>query len=149
MELLLEKGMTITAQLDEITQKINTILGDEEEQQAFRTLILDMSTLLQYMNTMITERGDDMDTIVVDLRATLERMSSILETVDKGDGTLGQLITNDELYNEMRDFVQEIKMHPWRLLKRDTTEKKNIFSFLMTGAGRAGKHGKKKADFLV
>jgi len=36
-----------------------------------------------------------------------------------GEGTVGKLLSDKELYDEIRDFVAEIKAHPWRLLKKD------------------------------
>ena len=47
--------------------------------------------------------------------------------MDAGEGTVGRLMSDDALYEEMREFVAEIKAHPWRLLKRDNEKRKFLF----------------------
>jgi len=58
------------------------------------------------------------------LKAATESMERILTRIEKGEGTAGKLVSEDELYQEIRDFVTELKAHPWRLLKRDEEKKK-------------------------
>ena len=47
--------------------------------------------------------------------------------IEKGEGTAGKLVYSDELYQDIRGFVAEIKAHPWRLLKRDNEKKHFLF----------------------
>ena len=119
MELFTERAVEMVAQLEEITDKVNRIIGDEETVKAWQTMIVDMSEVLRYTNQMLTEKGDTIEETVINLDAALLRLNSILETIDEGDGTVGQLVRNDDLYQELRGLVREIKLHPWRLLKRD------------------------------
>lgn len=58
------------------------------------------------------------------LNASTESLERILARIEKGEGTLGQLVSQGELYEEIRDFVKELKAHPWRLLKKDEEKKK-------------------------
>lgn len=58
-------------------------------------------------------------------------LSHILGNVEKGDGTLGKLLTDDALYAEMEAFVKDIRAHPWKLLKKDSGSKRKwYFLFL-------------------
>ena len=124
MEKLIEKGVKITESFENLTIKLSSIMGDQETRDALHSMILDMSKLLAYMNQIIIEQEEDITQAVQDMEVTLEKLRNILETIDKGEGTLGQLIKNDELYLEMKDLIREIKLHPWRLLKKDTNDKK-------------------------
>lgn len=119
MEKLTERGLAMADDFENMAKKLNEVLGDEKLQEALQTTILDMSELLRYMNTMIEQRGTQINNSIDDIESTLARLSSILEQIDSGEGTLGKLLYDDELYEEMRALVREIKMHPWRLLKRD------------------------------
>ena len=58
------------------------------------------------------------------LNESTAALQRILARVEGGEGTVGKLVSQDELYQETRDFVQELKAHPWRLLKRDEDKKK-------------------------
>jgi len=108
---------------------MTTLMGDEELQEAFQGIILNMSTLLNYMNQILLEQGHDIDALVSNMEITVDRLRNIVETIDKGEGTVGQLLKNDELYLEMKDLIREIKLHPWRLLKKDTKGKKKFLFF--------------------
>jgi phospholipid/cholesterol/gamma-HCH transport system substrate-binding protein len=58
-------------------------------------------------------------------------LSKILGSVEKGNGTLGKLLMEDELYKEMDAFVKDVRAHPWKLLKKDSNDKRKwYFLFL-------------------
>lgn len=46
----------------------------------------------------------------------------IMNNIKEGKGTVGKLLTSDEIYNDMRDFVADIKAHPWKLLSKPRGE---------------------------
>lgn len=119
MELLMKKGLAIADGLAEITDKVNKIMGDEKIQKYMQQMIVDMSEVMAMMNKMMHEQGDDISELAANMNAALENLNGILENVDSGEGSLGKLLKSDELYQEMTDFVKEIKAHPWRLMKRD------------------------------
>ena len=54
-------------------------------------------------------------------------VNGILAKLEKGEGTAGKLLTQDDLYQDLRGFVSEIKAHPWRLLKRDNEKRRFLF----------------------
>ena len=50
-----------------------------------------------------------------------ELASSVLVVMNRlkdGEGTIGKLLTNDKIYNDMEAFVEDIKKHPWKLLSK-------------------------------
>ncbi len=61
-------------------------------------------------------------------RAITESANVILKRLEKGEGTIGKLLTEEEVYNDLRDFVKDIKAHPWKLLvkERERPEEKVI-----------------------
>jgi len=63
----------------------------------------------------------------VNMGQQMEKMSelvasfnTVMQKVAKGEGTVGKLITEDTIYNDLEDFVADIKAHPWKLFKKDT-----------------------------
>lgn len=52
------------------------------------------------------------------LNETLTGLNSILNTIKSGQGTIGKLMYSDELYNEIYEFIKDIKEHPWKLFFR-------------------------------
>lgn len=69
--------------------------------------------------------GKDTPETLKNLSASMASLERILARIEKGEGTMGKLTSNDELYQEVRDFVAELKAHPWRLLKKDKDDKED------------------------
>ena len=55
--------------------------------------------------------------------ATLsESFKVIVERLRKGEGTIGKLLTEERIYNDLEAFVADIKRHPWKLLNKPKGE---------------------------
>ena len=94
------------------------------------------------------------DTIIgrnpINVGLQMEAVSGIVQKIGKGEGTLGKLVTDDTLYNDLEtifgrlsrgegtigkllveekvyddleSFTSDIKAHPWKLLRKDTKKK--------------------------
>lgn len=61
--------------------------------------------------TQLTESSERINELTFNL-------NKIVADVEKGKGTTGKLLRDDELYNNLNDFVKDIKAHPWKLLIR-------------------------------
>ncbi len=61
----------------------------------------------------VTEKALD---VLKKIDTATEYANRILERVEKGEGTIGKLFTDDGLYRQLEDLVQDIKRHPWKLL---------------------------------
>ncbi len=61
----------------------------------------------------ITKKGYD---IALKLEKTIDSMDDILKQVKSGDGTVGKLIYDNTLYNDVEAIIKDIKAHPWKLI---------------------------------
>ncbi|MBI3313509.1 MAG: MCE family protein [Candidatus Omnitrophica bacterium] len=84
-----------------------------------------MEDLFKQMSTI----GSDLEVVLENVQESTESFNSILGKVNRGEGTVGKLLTEDALYQDARGFVQEIKAHPWRLLKRDNERRRFLGIF--------------------
>lgn len=84
--------------LDKTIVSVNNIIGDYNIQQSLKESIFNFEQ-------------------------TSQRTNSILSKIDEGEGTIGRLLTEDEIYNDLEELVKDIKAHPWKLFYR-TKEKK-------------------------
>jgi phospholipid/cholesterol/gamma-HCH transport system substrate-binding protein len=65
------------------------------------------------------------------MESSTASLSNVLGKVEKGNGTIGKLVMEDELYQEMDAFVKDVRAHPWKLLKKDSSDKRKwYFLFL-------------------
>ena len=65
------------------------------------------------------------------LESSSASLSSILGKVEKGDGTVGKLLVEDELYRDMEAFAKDVRAHPWKLIRKGSQDKRKwYFLFL-------------------
>lgn len=58
----------------------------------------------------------------LELDESIKNFNVILSKIKKGEGTLGMLIFEDEIYDDLEYLLKDIKAHPWKLLRK-TKEK--------------------------
>ncbi|MCM8799095.1 MAG: MlaD family protein [Candidatus Omnitrophica bacterium] len=100
MAQITETGYKIATQLEASLSSITNILADPEFKTTFKETIRNVKRLAGELE---------------------ELSSSLQEIVDKikrGEGTVGKLVNDERLYNEMDDFLQDLKKHPWKLFYR-------------------------------
>ena len=47
-----------------------------------------------------------------------ERLNVAFSYAESGQGTLGKLMYDEELYNRMLALVDDVREHPWKLMVR-------------------------------
>lgn len=79
----------------------------------------------------------DMEGTVAKLKAATEKLSGILEKIDKGEGSLGLLVNDKKLYNELTSAIynykmlaQDLKVHPKRYVSFSVFGKKDKGGYL-------------------
>lgn len=122
------------ANLNGTTKSLNNILGSEEQDlketlnniNRFSKMLSDNSGKLDSTFTNLESISDtlvaaDIYTSVANLKTSLENASSILNNLNKGKGTAGQILTNDTLYTNLSSsleslniLLQDVKTNPKR-----------------------------------
>lgn len=66
------------------------------------------------------------DAAVGNAIAALEKANAVLtdaklisERVRSGQGTIGLLVQDDEIYDDLKEMLRDLKTHPWKLIWRD------------------------------
>jgi phospholipid/cholesterol/gamma-HCH transport system substrate-binding protein len=67
----------------------------------------------------------DLKTSINNIEEATESLRVILNRIENKEGTIGLLISEDEVYRDIETTVKDIKRHPWKLLfrTRDKDEK--------------------------
>lgn len=60
-----------------------------------------------------------MDQLTETLGDLAESANDVMSGVKEGKGTVGKLLTDDTIYNDLEAFVKDIKAHPWKLFKKN------------------------------
>ena len=115
---LIKQGDSIAKRVDKLLANVGVIFEDAETRNMLRNSLVNMNQLLTSMNTITAGQEKDIRAMVVNLNRATDEMGKFLEHLNRGEGALGKLITEDEVYNDLRDFTHEIKTHPWKLFKK-------------------------------
>ena len=97
-ELTRQTEKTLT-KIDTMIESINKIVGDEEFRVSIKSTISNLESLGVELKDFIT-------------------------LAKEGNGTIGRLMSDDKLYNDIDEMILDIKKHPWKLLYKPK-EKKN------------------------
>jgi phospholipid/cholesterol/gamma-HCH transport system substrate-binding protein len=70
-----------------------------------------------------------MEKVTENLANLSEDVRVIVERLRKGEGTIGKLLAEDAVYNDVkaitgnfREFSEDVKRHPWKLLNKPRSE---------------------------
>lgn len=123
-----EKGLKRTVeQLNETLKSfeatsntVNSLIAKNNDN--ITTTLESFKKTSQDLNSLSTELKDaQMGKTIESLNKTLTNLNNVLEKVDNGEGTLGKLLKDERLYNnieaatkEMEELIRDIKLHPAR-----------------------------------
>jgi phospholipid/cholesterol/gamma-HCH transport system substrate-binding protein len=84
----------------EAVDRLSGTIGPEE-QKHIKSAIAKLDGLASRADKMI----GDVDAMIARLK--------------RGDGTVGQLLQDEEIYDDLKELVRDIKRHPWKLIWED------------------------------
>lgn len=76
------------------------------------------SGFLNAGETMVGEDPIVMDELTKDMRELVDSTNVVMSRLKNGEGTIGKLLTEDKIYNDMEAFVEDLKKNPWKLLNK-------------------------------
>lgn len=118
MDELIREGREIATKINNFLSGIQDSMPGAESKESMRQFLANMMELVASLNKITQGKEEELRLAFSNLSKSTDQMNLLLEKMNRGQGTLGRLIAEDEIYRDLRDFVQEIKKHPWRLLKR-------------------------------
>jgi len=120
VEALIDRAHEISDEISEMMKKFRANVEDEGMIADLKTMVKNFSELSVALNTSVSGSEKELSQSVKNIEASTASLERILGQVESGEGTLGKLLMEDEIYNEMRAFVSDIRAHPWKLLKKDS-----------------------------
>jgi phospholipid/cholesterol/gamma-HCH transport system substrate-binding protein len=106
---MLSEGATLAGidpvPMEKITKRIDSLTAKlEETVDGINTGVLNEKNKLAFSQTM-------------------EGLSGIMTKINQGQGTIGQLVGNPGIYNNLEELTADLKDNPWKLLYRPKTVK--------------------------
>ena len=115
VEDLTSKGLEVVSKIERLTDFLGTVIEDKEMQESLKVTIKNSKDL-----------SEDLRLLANDLRRLTQTAQGILDKIDKGEGTIGKLISDDKVYRDLEEFILDLKKHPWKLLKKEKEEKSQV-----------------------
>ncbi len=115
---LIKLGDSIAKRFDKLLGNVSGAFDDVDTQKMLHDSLINMNQLLTSMNTITAGQEKELRAMVGNLNKTSDQMSKLLERINQGEGTIGKLMTDDQVFNDLRDFTHDIKTHPWKLFKK-------------------------------
>lgn len=124
LDYLLTQLGEIAANLSDLTSSLNTALGGEEGLSNLRTIMENLNDLTFEMKTLVAENHERINTTMDNISLTSGNLSlltgnltqtsadlgQIVGEVKSGEGTLGKLVTDDQLYVSLTETVTKLQM---------------------------------------
>lgn len=100
MTQFMNTGYEVVARLNKTIAVIHSIVGDEETRAALKGTVTNSQEVTDGLKTLITNTN------------------RLVEKLNRGEGTIGRLLTEDEVYQDLRATIKDVRAHPWKLLVR-------------------------------
>jgi phospholipid/cholesterol/gamma-HCH transport system substrate-binding protein len=114
-KLLRELG-TIASDVMEVTASLKTVVGGEEGDANLRAIIKNTRDLSESLKNAV-QRNDERFNIMVDslqnaaaeMHKTFAALSDITERVNRGEGTIGQLVKEESVFDNLNETVASLQ----------------------------------------
>ncbi|MFT4703211.1 MAG: phospholipid/cholesterol/gamma-HCH transport system substrate-binding protein [Bradymonadia bacterium] len=138
---ILQNTESATAEFDRLGRSINrgvgdgseirSILNDAEEVAAIaardaepmmgsiRSAAESADRILSENEPQIGSTVDNVEQISGDLLAASGDVRTVIGRIEDGEGSLGRLLADEEIYEDIREFVRELKRRPWRIIWKE------------------------------
>lgn len=100
MTQFMNTGYEVVTQLNKTIAAIHAIVADEETRAALKGTVTNSQEVTQSLKTL------------------LANTNTLVEKLNRGEGTIGRLLTEDEIYRDLAATMKDIRAHPWKLFIR-------------------------------
>jgi phospholipid/cholesterol/gamma-HCH transport system substrate-binding protein len=115
---LILRGDSISKRLDVLLGNVSVLFEDPETRKMMKDSLKNMNQVLASMSEITSGQEKEFRDAIGNLGQATNQMAELLKRINQGEGTIGKLVAEDEIYNDLRDFTKDIKSHPWKLLKK-------------------------------
>jgi phospholipid/cholesterol/gamma-HCH transport system substrate-binding protein len=111
LESITATGDRVVRKLESSVDYLNELIGDD----AFRAKIKDNVA--------------NLNALTADLKEVTASLKVILARLRDGEGTMGKLLTDEAVYQDVKALIRDLRDHPWKLLRKEDEKKKGFALF--------------------
>ena len=130
VEITPKPGNSPLVRKDEVMEGVPLVAMEELMDRA-REVLNNLSSLSGSLKDSFKSPDGNVYQSFQNIESSSASLNKILGRIEKGEGTIGKLMMEDELYREMNAFMKDVKEHPWKLIRKSSKEtRKWYFLFL-------------------
>lgn len=100
--------------------QIDPVMADVTATAANARQVSDqVSSLLGNNEQKINDSIDNVYTTTENLEATSQAANTVAQRIEAGEGTVGQLLADREIYDDMKELLRTIKRRPWKIIWKE------------------------------
>ncbi len=138
MDQLINQLNAISEDLKAVSHTLKEALGTKEGERSLKEIIQNIQELTKNLNNIVKENKGNLNKTVTNLEEfsqslkesgppLMEKLNQIAEKIEKGEGTVGKLIHDEELYNRLNSTIDDVKQVTEKIRKGEGTIGKLIF----------------------
>ena len=105
-EKLMESSYDTVEQLHKAVSSLNEVIGDPTTQESLRDMLANSKEATAQLTIFLTQANE------------------LIGKINRGEGTVGQLLVKDDLYQNLKALTEDLKAHPWKLFFRPKEKNK-------------------------
>ncbi len=106
MERLMDSSVRALDQIQKTFVSVNAIVSDEQNREALKGSLANSKEATAQFTQMMAQTND------------------LINKINRGEGTVGKLLMEDEIYNNLKELSSDVKAHPWKLFIKTKEPKK-------------------------
>lgn len=115
LEKITESGTRLISKMESAMDNINDVVSDAKFKDSFKGTFTNASTAFESADKVMRNLSEATD----DIKDAAKSTRIVMARVRDGEGTIGKLLKDDKIAQELEAFVKDIKAHPWKLLKKN------------------------------
>ena len=114
-KLLSELGY-IAADVLEVTSSLKKVVGSVEGEANLKAIIENTRSITENLNRVVTQNDEKLNLMITNLgeasaemRKAFAALNSVVEKIDSGEGTIGQLVENKDVFDNLNQTLASIR----------------------------------------
>jgi phospholipid/cholesterol/gamma-HCH transport system substrate-binding protein len=117
------------AHVDRLVGEVEGVLSDtlgEEQRRQLRGMIANLETVSERavgvaddVRSMVTEVRGDVEPVFDSIRQAVDAVAEIVRGIRRGEGTVGALVMDEQIYDDLKELIRDLKHNPWKFFWRE------------------------------
>jgi|GEM_PF-175160 len=126
---LVERLDGAVARAERLMGQVQGVLDDtvgEEQRRQLRAVIANLETVSRQavgvaddVRAMVADVRGDVGPVFDGLRSVVAVVEQVVRNLQRGEGTVGALLVDEQIYDDLKELIRDLKHNPWKFFWRE------------------------------